>query len=56
VRETVYWVKQVFDSEQVYPVDPNFVFSTDDTALFCFEGNTGNGDEWGWKLNDKTND
>jgi len=52
----VYWVKQAFDSEQAYPVDPNFVFSTDDTTLFVFEGSTGDGEECKWNLIDKTND
>ena len=56
VRETVYWVKQAFDSEQAYPVDPNFVFSTEDTTLFVFEGSTGDGEECEWNLIDKTND
>ena len=55
MRETVYWVKQAFDSEQIYPVDPNFVVSTDDTT-FYFEGSTGDGEEWEWKLIDKSND
>jgi hypothetical protein len=41
-------------SDDVYPANPNFVFSTDDSTIFAFEGvSNDNGDEdWEWKIID----
>lgn len=49
------WMKEAMNAEQVYPVNPNLVVSTDDTTLFVFEGSKDNSDEWEWKIVDKSN-
>ena len=38
VKETMETMKEVLGSDCVCPVDPNLVFSTDDTTKLCFEG------------------
>ncbi len=37
-KETIDWMKEVWDEEEIYPVDTNLMLSTDDTILFTFEG------------------
>lgn len=56
-RTTVEMVKNALQAENVYPANPNLVFSTDDTTLFVFEGTPpakGGEEEWEWKLVDNT--
>lgn len=54
-KETMQWMKEAFDGDEVYPVDPNLVLSTDDTTLFAFEGAADGEGDWSWKLIDRTN-
>ena len=54
-RETMDWMKDALDADQIYPVNPNLVFSTDDTTLFLFEGKKDSDDEWSWKIIDEAN-
>ena len=47
------WMKDALNADQIYPVNPNLVFSTDDTTLFVFEGKKYSDDEWSWKIVDE---
>ena len=55
--KTLEMVKRLHGSEEVYPVNPNLVLSTDDTTVFVFEGTKDNGgeEEWDWKIIDMSN-
>ena len=53
--ETVDWMKSALDAESVWAVNPNLIFSSDDTTLFAIEGVQGGGGEWEWKIIDATN-
>ena len=53
--ETIEWVKEAYGSEEIHPVDPNLILSTDDTTLFVFEGAADGRGDWEWKIIDKTN-
>lgn len=53
-KETIDWVKKAYGDEEVYPVDPNLVMSTDDTTVFAFEGMKDGIGKWEWKLVDQT--
>ena len=41
--------------DQLYPVNPNLVLSTDDTTVFVFKGAADDKEDWEWELMDKTN-
>ena len=55
-KQTIEWVKEAYGVDEIHPVDPNLLLSTDDTTLFVFEGTQNDGckDDWEWKLVDKT--
>ena len=54
--ETIEVMKEALDAEDVYPVDPNLVLSTDDTVVFVVEGaNNKTHDDGAWKLIDTMN-
>ena len=54
-KETMAWMKEAYDGDDVYPVDPNLILSTDDTTLFVFEGAKEGKGDWDWKIIDRTN-
>jgi len=55
-KETIEWVKEAFNTDEIHPIDPNLLLSTDDTTLFVFEGTSGDSeDHWDWKILDKSN-
>jgi len=54
-RETMDWVKLAWGEDEIYPVDPNLLLSTDDTVLFVFQGCKNAKDDWEWKIIDSTN-
>ena len=49
VKQTMECVKEAYDAEQLYPVNPNLVLSIDDTTLFVFEGSAGGKEDWEWE-------
>ena len=54
-EETIEMVKKGFGVDEIFPVHPNLVLSTDNTTLFVFEGNAhgvGEEDGWEWKVVD----
>ncbi len=63
-KKTVEWVREAFGADEVHPVDPNLVLSTDDTTVFVFEGAQNDGrigigigigiGKWEWKICDKS--
>ena len=53
-KETVQWVKEAYESDNIHPIDPNLLLSTDDTTIFVFEGVQGGSEEWEWKIVDRS--
>ena len=53
-KETMEWMKAAYGEDEIWPVDPNLVLSTNDTMLFVFEGSSNKNNDWGWKLIDKS--
>ena len=55
--ETILMTKLALGCDDVYPANPNFVFSTNDSTIFVFEGvSSGDGGEdWSWKIIDMSN-
>ena len=47
--------KEAFGADEIYPVNPNLVLSTDDTTVFVFEGTPRGSSDWQWKIFDKAN-
>jgi hypothetical protein len=55
-KETIEMIKEAYGADDIYPVNPNLILSTDDTTLFVFEGaKDSKEDDWEWKLVDTTN-
>lgn len=54
VLETIDLMKEALGAEEVYTVDPNLVMFTDDVVIYAFESSSANGDEWEWKIVDKS--
>ena len=57
-NETIQMAEKAFGVDEVYPLHPNLVLSTDDTTLFVFEGKARDMEEedmWKWKMIDATN-
>mmetsp|Transcript_24743 Transcript_24743/g.53376 ORF Transcript_24743/g.53376 Transcript_24743/m.53376 type:complete len:130 (+) Transcript_24743:1024-1413(+) len=54
-QETIEWVKEAYSTDELYPVDPNLILSTDDTTLFVLEGAADGSGDWEWKIIDRTN-
>ena len=48
--ETLDWMRKALDATSIYPVNPNLLFSTDDTVFFTFEGRKNSDGQWEWKL------
>ena len=48
--ETMDWMKKALGADSIYPVNPNLLFSTDDTVFFAFEGTKNKQGEWEWKI------
>ena len=53
--ETIEMAKEAFGANDVYPVIPNLVLSTDDTTLFVFDGASDDSGDWEQKTIDQTN-
>ena len=56
-NKTLDMMIHTFVLDEICPANPNLVLSTDDTTFFVFEEKPegSNGDEWEWKLIDKSN-
>ncbi len=55
-KETLDCMKEALDADEIYPVNPNLVLSTDDMTLFSFQGTkNGSSDKWEWKIIDTSN-
>ena len=56
VKGTIEFAKKAFDAEEIHPINPNLVLSSDDTSLFVFEVSLSNNGDWEWTMVDKSQD
>ena len=48
--ETLDWMRKALDATSIHPVNPNLLFSANDTVFFTFEGRKNSDGQWAWKL------